>query len=144
MEFDAVEKLEALKTAKGNVFLSHSVADGPIANKLAGLLTAKDYRVTASAMMDISAGTDWQKEIKNNMKLADVNVVFISPGMSEYIGSEISHVLSSEKHIEGKLLPVFLGSANIEESLSHLRSLRISSMSEIETVVEAVEELINS
>jgi len=144
LEFDAEEKLEALKTAKGSVFLSHSVADGLIANKLAGLLIAKGYRVRASAMMDIAAGTDWQKEINNNMKLADVNVVFISPGMSEYTSSEISHMLSSEKHIEGKLLPVLLGSADIEENLGHLQSLRISSMNEIEIVVEAVEKLIDS
>jgi transcription initiation factor IIF auxiliary subunit len=145
LEFDAEEKMETLKTAKGSVFLSHSVADGPIANKLAGLLTAKGYQVKASAMMDVSAGTDWQKEIKNNMNRADVNVVLISPGMSEYISSEISYMLSSsEKYIGGKLLPVLLGSADIEESLGYLQCLRISSMSEIEIVVDAVEKLIKN
>jgi transcription initiation factor IIF auxiliary subunit len=144
LEFDAQEKLETLKTARGSVFLSHSIADGPIANKLAGLLTAKGYQVKASAMMDVSVGTDWQKEIKNNMNRADVNVVFISPGMSEYMSSEISHMLSSEKHIGGKLLPVLLGSADIEENLGYLQCLRISSMSEIEIVVDAVEKMIKN
>lgn len=144
LEFDAEEKLQTLKKTKGYIFLSHSVADGPIANKLAGLLVAKGYKVTASAMMDIAAGTDWQKEIKNTIKLADVNVVFISPGMSEYINSEISHMLSSVKHIENKLLPVLLGTANIEGNLGNLQSVRISSMNEIEIVVDAVEKLIDN
>ena len=144
LEFDAEEKSEALKTAKGSVFLSHSVADGPIANKLAGLLTAKGYRVTASAMMDVSDCPDWRREMRNNMKQADVSVVFISPGISEYVGSEISCILSGEKQMEGKLLPVLLGSAGMDQNLGHLQSLRISSMSEIEIVAETVEKLLNS
>lgn len=144
LEFDSEEKLYALKKTKGNIFLSHSAADGPIANKLAGLLVAKGYQVTASALMDIAAGTDWQKEIENNIKLADVNVVFISPGMSEYINSEISHMRSSVKHIENKLLPVLLGTADIEGNLGNLHNLRISSMKEIGIVVDAVEKLINN
>lgn len=142
--FATDEKLEVLKNIKGNVFLSHSAADGRIANNIARLLIEKGYHVTASAMLDITAGVDWQEEIRINMKLADVNVVFISPGMSEYTSLEISHMLSSEKHIEGKLLPVLLGSADIEESLINLHCLRISSMNEIENVVEAIEKMIGS
>ena len=87
---------------------------------------------------------EWQKEIKSNIKLADVNVVFISPGMSEYIDSEISRMLSSEKHIEGKLLLVLLGSGDIEKHLGNVQRLRISSMNEIEVVVEAIGKLIDS
>jgi transcription initiation factor IIF auxiliary subunit len=143
LEFDAKEKRAALKSTKGEVFLSHSAADGLVANRLAGLLNAKGYHVTASAMMDTAAGKDWQKEIKNNMKRADVNVVFISPGMSAYTSSEISHMLSSEEHFANKLLPVLLGSADIEENLHHIQSLRISSIDEMGIVVEAVERLIN-
>lgn len=143
LEFNTEEKLEALKTTIGNVFLSHSAADGPIANELAALLIRKGYQVTASAMVDIKAGADWQKEIKNNMKLADLNVVFISQGMSEYIDAEISSLLSSKKSIEGKVLPVLLGSVNMKENLSNINYLRISSMNEIEIIVEAIERLID-
>ena len=144
LEFSSKEKLEALESSKGTVFLSHSVADGPIANRLAGLLTAKGYQVTASAMADIVAGADWQKEIKSSMKKADVNVVFISPGMSEFIDPKISNMLSDERHIEGKLLPVLLGSADMEDHLTDVHKLRISSVNEIEAVAEAIEKLIVS
>lgn len=142
LQFDTKEKMETLSTSKGNVFLSHSMADGPIANRLARLLIEKGYEVTASAMGDIANGVDWQKMIKNNIKLADVNVVFISPGMSEYIGSEINLILSSEKHIKSKLLPVLLGSVDMEENKSDFQMLRISSINEIGIVAEAVERLI--
>lgn len=142
LEFSSEEKEEAFKGSK--IFLSHSVADGPIANRLAALLIKKGYQVTASAMTDIATGSDWQKQITNNMKIADVNVVFISPGMSEFIDSNISRLLSSEKNIEGKLLPVLLGSANIEEHLGNVQKLRISSINEIETVAKAIEKLIDS
>ena len=141
LEFNAGEKQEVFNASIGNVFLSHSVADGPIANRLASLLINKGYRVTASAMQDIMAGDDWQKEIKINIKSADVNVVFISPGMSEYIDKEINHMLSSGEHIEGKILPVLLGSEDIEENLGNFQHLRISSISEIGIVAEAIENL---
>jgi len=143
LKFDDDKKLEALKSTKGSVFVTHSVADGPIANELAALLIAEGYRVTASAMVDIATGTDWQREIKDSTKRADVNVVLISPGMSEYTSSAISHMLASEKPIEGKLLPVLLGRVELEENLGNLQSLRISSINEIEIVVDAVEKLIN-
>jgi len=144
LKFDDEEKQEALKTTKGNVFLSHSVADGPIANALAGLLVAKGFRVTASATIDIAAGTDWQKEMRKNIQRADVNVIFISPGMSEFASSEIAYMLSSEKYGEGKLLPVLLGSADLGEDFNTLQSLRISSVSQIGNVAVAVEKLIKS
>ncbi len=144
LEFDEKEKQEAQKNIKGNVFLSHSLADGPIANKLASLLITKGYAVTASSRMEFSVGADWQKDIKNDIKLADVIVVFISPGMSEYIDSEISFMLDTEKHIKGKLLPVLLGSEDIKGYLGNLQHLRISSIKEIEIVVETIDELIGS
>lgn len=142
--FNAEEKESVLKTTKGSVFLSHSVADGPVANKVARLLLKKGYSVTDAAMVRIEAGKDWQKEIEHDMKLADVNVVLISPGMSEYTSLAASHLLSSEKVIEGKLLLVLLGSAEIGENLVNFQSLRISSMDEIGNVVEAVEKLIDN
>ena len=96
-------------------------------------------------MVGIEAGQDWRKEIRNDMKLADVNVLLISPGMSEYTSLvAASHMLSSEKLIEGKLLPVLLGSAEIGENLVNFQGLRISSMDEIGNVVEAVEKLIDN
>jgi hypothetical protein len=144
LEFSPEDKKEAFRRSKGYVYISHSVVDSQVANRLAGLLSAKGYQVTASAMADFAAGADWQKVIENNMKTADVNVVFISPGMSEFIDSQISHMLSSEKPIKGKLLPVLLGSADIEERLKNVQQLRISSINEIETVVEAIEKLIDS
>ena len=78
------------------------------------------------------------------MERADVNVVFISPGMSEFIDPKISSMLSDERHIEGKLLPVLLGSADMEDHLTDVHKLRISSVNEIEAVAEAIEKLIVS
>jgi len=95
-------------------------------------------------MLGIEAGQDWRKEMRNDMKLADVNVVLISPGMTEYTSLAAPHMLSSEKLIEGKLLSVLLGSADIGENLVNFQSLRISSMDEIGNVVEAVEKLIDN
>ncbi len=49
-----------------------------------------------------------------------------------------------EKHIKGKLLPVLLGSEDIKGYLGNLQHLRISSIKEIEIVVETIDELIGS
>ncbi|MBL0712100.1 MAG: TIR domain-containing protein [Desulfosarcina sp.] len=141
LQFDAAAKQQARQDAKGKVFLSHSMADGPVANRLASLLIAKGYRVTATAMVDVAAGTDWQYELKKNIELADLNVVFISPGTSEYIGTVISRMLASDEGIRGKLLPVLLGSVEISEHVSDVQILRIASMNELEKVVDAVENL---
>ena len=141
LQFDADSKKKAQKGVKGEVFLSHSMADGTVANHLAALLNAKGYRVTASAMVDVSAGVDWQNEIKKNIALADLNVVFISPGISEYLGTVISRMLSTDEGIRGKLLPVLLGSVEIPELISDIQILRIGSISELDKVVEVVDNL---
>lgn len=141
LQFDTKEKQEAQQKARGTIFLSHSNADGPAANRLAAMLIAKGYRVTASAMVDVSAGADWQNEIKKNIERADLNVVFISPGISEYIGTVISHTLASDESLRGKLLPVLLGSVEIPEHIRDVQILRIGSMSELDKVVGAVDNL---
>jgi len=143
LKFNDKETLDTLSTFKGKVFLSHSVTDGPIASRLAYLLIKKGYDVTASAIIDITTGVDWQKVIKNNIELADVNVVFILKGMSEYIGTEINLILSREKNIAGKLLPVLLGSVDMEECIVNYNIIRISSINEIGKVADAVERMIN-
>lgn len=141
LQFDAEEKLASQENTKGNIFLSHSTADGPVANRLAALLIAKGYRVTASAMVELSADADWQNEIRKNIALADLNVVFISSGISEYIGTVISRLVSTDESIRDKLLPVLLGSVEIPEIVRDMQMLRIGSMNELEKVVDAVENL---
>lgn len=141
LQFDTIEKHEARQSVKGSIFLSHSNADGPVANRLAALLITKGYRVTASAMMELSAGADWQDEISKNIELADFNVVLISSGISEYIGTVISFLLSTDKAIRGKIFPVLLGSVEIPELISDIQILRIGSINDLDIVVEEIEDL---
>lgn len=141
LKFDTMEKDKARQSVKGTIFLSHSNVDGPVANRLAAKLITKGYRVTASAMMELSAGADWQNEISKNIELADFNVVLISSGISEYIGTVISSLLSTDKAIREKIFPVLLGSAEVPELISDIQILRIGSMNELDTVVEEIEDL---
>lgn len=143
LQFDLEKKRAALKSAKGDIFLSHSTADGPVANRLAALLIAKGYQVTASAMVELSAGADWQNEIRKNIALADLNVVLISSGISEYIGTMISRLLSTDEGIKSKILPVLLGSVEVPELVYNIQALRIGSMNELDKVVDTVENRFN-
>lgn len=142
LKFDTEEKQAALEKAKGDILLSHSTADGPVANRLAALLIAKGYRVTASAMVELSADADWQDELGKSTAFADLIVVLISSGISEYIGTLISRVLSTDESVRKKLLPVLLGSLEIPELVRDIQMLRIGSMNELERVVDAVENLV--
>lgn len=142
LKFDAEEKQAALEKAKGDILLSHSTADGPVANRLAALLIAKGYRVTASAMVEWSADANWQDELGKSIAFADLIIVFISSGISEYIGTLMSRVLSTDESLGNKLLPVLLGSVEIPEPVRDIQILRIGSMHELERVVDAVENLV--
>jgi hypothetical protein len=142
LKFDTEEKQAALKKTKGDILLSHSTADGPVASQLAALLIAKGYRVTASAMVEFSADANWQDDLGKSIAFADLIVVFISSGISEYIGTLMSRVLSTDESVGKKLLPVLLGSVEIPELVRDIQMLRIGSMNELERVVDAVENLV--
>ncbi len=142
LTFDTEEKRAAMANAKGNILLSHSTADGMVASRLAAQLIAKGYRVTASAMMGLSADIDWQNEIGKSVAFADLIIVIISSGISEYMGALLSRVLSTDESIAKKLLPVLLGSVEIPELVRDIQVVQIGSMHELERVTDAVENLI--
>lgn len=131
-------------STKGIVYLSHSVADGPVANKLANMLIKKGYDVSASAMLDLAEGVDWRSEIERAIKLANVNVIFISRGMTDYMGWELERMLANEKNLGYKVLPVLLGAVDVEGSFANINYLRISSVEEMDHVLEGVEKLIEN
>jgi len=94
------------------VFISHSSKDTPIARQLARRLSEAGLKVWFPED-EILPGDNWAKKIGQALEESDLMVVLVTPHAfeSEWLKAEIQYALTAEQY-EGRLIPVFLGSAS--------------------------------
>ena len=142
LTFDADEKKRLYENSRGYVYLSHSKTDGPLANILAAMLISKDYEVTASAMSNL---LDIEEQISESIDSADLNVILVSPGMTEFIETYIAQNMTSKPESKrNKVLFALLGPVDIETDGPLFKTVRIDSKKELDQIVESVDDLLST
>lgn len=99
------------------VFISFCYNDEPLARRVIDALKKSGLDVW-DPDQEILLGDNWAEKVAKGLKESDSMVVLLTPGAlkSNMVHREISYALG-EKHFNGRLIPVFIGSPkNFQEN----------------------------
>src|SRR2546429_9970665 len=97
-----------------NICFSYARKDIGFLNKLKQHLTPLKREGLVSTLWcdrEISAGTEWEKEIDSNLNTAQIILLLVSPDFiaSDYCYSiEVKRALERHEHGEAKVIPIIL------------------------------------
>jgi hypothetical protein len=96
-----------------SVFFSYSHKDEKLRDKLASHLSILERQelIKSWHYRDISAGTEWEKEIEDNLNNAEIILLLVSPDFlsSNYLWDvEMKRALSRHKAGEARVIPIIL------------------------------------
>ncbi|UKO99394.1 SUMF1/EgtB/PvdO family nonheme iron enzyme [Nostoc sp. UHCC 0870] len=109
------------------IFISYSHEDEPLKNELIKHLSILKRQGVISIWQDrkISPGTEWDKEIKDNLQTADIILLLVSPDFiaSEYCnGVEVKIAIERHNAGDARVIPVIL--RNVFWQLDHFVKLQ--------------------
>jgi len=136
LKLESDEKEAIITKRRGHVTISHSHSDGPFASILASKLISNDFGVTASAISD---PTEIEEYLNNEQRKTDLNLILISPGMSDFIESYLLQSLNTTNNVLGNFIFTLLGSENLSLGSTKINTININSKSEINVIIKSIE-----
>jgi TIR domain/YEATS family len=99
---------------KPTVFVSHSITDNKIVQKIRAKLEGQGLRVLTD--QDIGPDTDWEEEIRRQLKSADVVIPIVSDPPSNFVEEEAQLAQSNGRIV----LPIVVGNATLPKSFGNI------------------------
>ena len=112
------------------IFFCYAHEDEPLLNKLKSHLSPlrRQGLIKMWHDRDISAGTEWEQEIKEQLNTARIILLLISPDFmdSDYCyGIEMQRALERDKRGEALVIPIILRPVHLQDVLGNLQALPI-------------------